>query len=555
MQKIEHKRLGTLLIEHAIISESQLTDALSLQLDIPRILPSLELINLRLLQGLNPEELLQMLYLPVHRHEEQLTVVMADPLNQELIQNLEQHFRCQIMPAIAPASEIRHSLEILFKHRQSPQYLNLDSPQTAVLEDSTPEEDPTVTAVNFILASAVQDRAANIHVEPQERYLRIRFRVDGLLHHKTDLPTHVAPALIRYLKQLARLEAEDRPVSNHLSATLAGKEMDLRIASFPAQWGEKLVISLLEKHSNLLNLERIGFSPFHLRLCQQLLDQPGGLLLVTGPARSGRSTTLYAALNYLNDLDKALVTLENPILYPLPGVTQSRLHPDISAAELIQALVQQDPDVLMVPDLPDAAAARALIQAVVMGHKVLTSLHARDLTSALYHLTNLGIQPFEIAATVSGVISQRLLRTLCEVCKTPAPADPALLARFPLKPTDLQLFSFYEAVGCPECQFQGYRGRTALHEILIMQDSLRDALVSGQSLPVLRQLARRESLLLSFAEDGFYKAAQGLTSLQEVLRVAPLSESDRHTARSQEEVFALSHSRVSDLTAEILHGG
>ncbi len=549
LQKIEQKRLGHLLIEHHIITESQLTDALSLQLDIPRILPSLELIDPRLLKGLNGEELLDLVYLPVHRSEDQLTVIMADPLNQELISSLEARYNCRLQPAIAPASEIKATLQAFFQTAsgESPE-LVIDNQNPFILNENPLEQDPTATAVNFIISSAVLDRASDIHIEPQERYLRVRFRIDGLLHHKTDLPFDVAKAMIRHFKQLARLQTEESylPQSSHIQAQISGKEIDLRVATFPGQWGEKLVVSLLEKHSTLLNLERIGFSPVYLKLTQRILDISGGIVVVTGPARSGKSTTLYAAMNYLNDLDKALVTLEHPIVYQLPGVVQTSLRPGQSPAGLIDALVSQDPDILMVQDIPDTATAQALTRAAVMGYKVLTSLHTRDLASALFHLMHLGVEPFVIASTVTCVIAQRLVRRLCEHCKTPSQPDPSQLSSFPFKSIDLQLFSFYDPVGCNECQLQGYSGRTALHEMLIMTDTLRDALTSGQTLSLIRTLARRENHLISFAEDGFYKASQGVTSLQEVLRVAPLNESDRLTGRSSEEVFALCSSRLPD---------
>jgi type IV pilus assembly protein PilB len=549
LQKIEQKRLGDLLIEHQIITESQLTDALSMQLDIPRILPSIELIDPRLLQGLNGEELSQQQYLPVHRNEDQLTVVMADPLNQDLISSLEMRYNCQILPAIAPASEIKATLTAFFKQASGEvaEWV-IDNQNPFILDDSQQEQDPTATAVNFIISSAVIDRASDIHIEPQERYLRVRFRIDGLLHHKTDLPFDVAKAMIRHFKELARLQTEEAylPQSSHIQAQISGKEIDIRVSTFPGQWGEKLVISLLEKHSTLLNLERVGFSPVYLKTTQRVLDIAGGIIVVTGPARSGKSTTLYAAMNYLNDLDKALVTLEKPIVYQLPGVVQTALRPGQSPSGLIDALVDQDPDILMVQDIPDSATALALTRAAVMGYKVLTSLHTRDLASALFHLMHLGVEPFLIASTVTCVISQRLVRHLCDNCKTPCQPEPALLQRFPLKSMDLQLFSFYDPVGCTECQFQGYKGRSALHEIMVMTDSLRDALISGQTLSAIRQLARRENQLISFAEDGFYKASQGVTSLQEVLRVAPVNESDRQTGRSTEEVFALCTSRLPD---------
>ncbi|PIQ28157.1 hypothetical protein COW36_05035 [bacterium (Candidatus Blackallbacteria) CG17_big_fil_post_rev_8_21_14_2_50_48_46] len=547
LQKIEHKRLGSLLIEHQIINESQLTDALSLQLDIPRMLPSLELINPRLLQGLDPEELLNQLYLPMHRHENQLTVVMADPLNQDLLESLGSRFQCQILPAIAPASELRESLKSLFKelHKEKDFVIEKES-NPFQLEESSESTDPTATAVNFIISSAVHDRASDIHIEPQQRYLRIRFRIDGLMHHKTDLPAHVTPALIQHFKKLAKLKPEEslNPQSNHLQAEIRGKEMDLRIATFPGQWGEKIVISLLEKHSTLLNLERIGFSPVNLKTTQRMLDLSGGIVVVTGPTRSGKSTTLYAAMNYLNDLDKALVSLEKPIVYPLPGVVQTELSGQQSPAYLIDSLVEQDPDIVMVQDIPDTATAQALVRAAVMGYKVLTSLHTRDLASALFHLMHLGMAPFELASTVSCVIAQRLVRRLCDACKVVHEPSAAELSRFPLESVDPHLYSFYTPMGCNECLFQGYQGRTALHEILVMSDPIRDALISGQTLSAIRHLARKDQQLVSFAEDGFYKATQGITNLSEVLRVSPLKESDRQTSRSSEEVFALCTSRL-----------
>lgn len=557
-QKDSGKRFGELLLEQKIITESQLVDALSIQLDVPRIIPSLELMDQSLMDGMSEMFVRSNQFLPVHKEGDQLTVVMADPANQELLSELQSQLQLRIAPAIAPASEIRQTIEFFYNKNTSVE--SKMDPQLSQVnlegETSTSDNEDNSTAVaNFLIKNALTDRASDIHIEPQEKYIRIRYRIDGVLHHKTDLPSKLGPSLIQRLKQVSRLDIEQKSMQEgKIIGDIMGRKVELRISTYPSLWGENIVVQLNEKQSMhqelLLNLDRIGFSPLNLIRVQKILHQPGGLVMITGPANMGKTTTLYAAINYLNQQNRSIITAEDPIERPVPGTIQGTWSPDmgISYADMIRSMLKQDPDILVVGEIKDEETMQAVVEAALTGCKVLTTYPAFDATGALLRLMNIGLESYLIASSNVTVLSQRLVRRLCEHCKAPHTPKKEVFDMLGLVDVDPNTYEYNRPVGCPECQERGFKDQTSIHEILQINEAIREAVLERKPAAAIRGIARTEAKLVSMAEDGLYKSIEGSTSVEEVQRIAFVNEYDSQTPWEAEEIYSI----CSGLEAEYL---
>jgi len=558
-QKSSDKRFGELLIEQKIITESQLTDALSLQLDVPRIIPSLELMDRSLMDGMSEQFVRSNQFLPMHQEGDQLTIVMSDPANQELLQELENQLQCRIAPAIAPASEIRRTIEEFYQGNLGVEQKMDPALNQVTLEGApvptTQSEDSSASIANFLIKNALTDRATDIHIEPQEKYIRIRYRIDGVLHHKTDLPSKLGPALIERLKEVSKLNPELKGIQEgKVIGDIMGRKVEFRISTYPSLWGENMVVQLSEKQAMqqelLLNLDRVGFSPLHLIRYQKILAQPGGIIIVTGPANTGKTTTLYSSINYLNQQNRSIITAENPVERPVPGTIQGAYNSQlgISYAEMILSMLNQDPDILVVGEIQDKETMEAVVEAALTGAKVLTTYPAFDATGALLRLMNLGLESYLIASSNITVLSQRLVRRLCDSCKTthtPSKESFNMLGLVDVEPTS---YDFYRPIGCPACQNRGFMGQTSIHELLQINEAIREAVLDRKQAATIRGIARTEAKLVSMAEDGLYKAIEGVTSVEEIQRVAFVNEYDSQTPWEAEEIYAI----CSGLEAEYL---
>lgn len=559
-QAKDGQKFGQILVTNNIITESQLTDALSMQLDVPRIIPSLELIDKTLLQGLPEEFLTEHQFLPVFKDGRTITVVMGDPDNKGLIRSLEQTFNANISAAIASPTDILRTIREHFHGHApaDPAAAASGAPATAptapskiqvgdtnLNENQQTQQDNSV--VSFLLTNALKDRATDIHVEPQEKHIRIRYRIDGVLHHKTDLPAKLASNLISRLKQLCGLNPENTHTSQEgsTSGNVMGKDIKLEISTYPSLWGEKMVVHLKEKDSAtqslLLNLDRIGFSPLYLQRYQGLLTQPGGITIMTGPANTGKSMTLYASVNYLNQQNRSIITVEDPIECVVPGTVQGSFakNSTLSYAQMLAAAMRQDPDILMVSEIRDGDTMQAIVEAALTGCKVMTTFRSFDATGAMLRLMELGLQNYLVSSSNLTVISQRLVRRLCDNCKAPAKANPNILKQLGLVGVDPNSYDLYRPVGCPECNGRGFKGQTAIHEVLVINEAIREALQARKPAATIRGIARTEAKLVSMAEDGLYKAIEGITSLEEVQRVAFVNEYDSQTPWEAEEIYSI----------------
>lgn len=399
--------------------------------------------------------------------------------------------------------------------------------------------------LNYLIKNALLDQASAIHIEPQDRYLRLRYRIGGVLQQKTALPQNLGMPMLARLKQLCALHTEttQSPQRNRVQARFNDKEFELGIATYPSIWGENMVLNIRPKRganpTELLRLENTGLSPLYLRRFQKLLSQPGGLVIVTGPAREGKTTTLYAALNHLNLLTRSIVTAESPVEHVLTGIIQGNWTPEneTSYAEMIKSMSFLDPDVLMVSELDSPETLEATIELALSGAKVITTYPSFDTMGALSRLVSQGLRNYLIASNNLTVVSQRLVRKLCQECKQQETPKREILDMLGLTAVDPEAFPVYRARGCATCNQVGYSGQTALHEILVINESIRTGLLDRHfSATTLRELAHSEAKLVSMAEDGYYKAVEGITSLAEVQRVAFINEADAHEPREAEKI-------------------
>jgi len=551
LQKIERKKLGVILVENGYLTEANLINILSTQLGIPKILPTPGLVDPALLKGVNKGFLIKNECLPAFRDGDVITVIMSDPLSEETIRTLEHVLKGKVAPAIATAEEIKTGIKRIYDELQMLDISSTTAEKTAagqlLLGETGALEgvDRNIIALlNFVISSAIAERATDIHIEPMENMLRVRYRIDGMLKHKTDLPLHLGATLINRIKAISRMEVEHmrKHLDGRLSIEAFNRKYDLRVATYASFHGESLSMRILPNQSHLMDLAMIGFSPSNLRIFKQLLNIPSGIAMVVGPAGSGKSTTVYAALRYLNSADRKILTVEDPIEYKIDGIIQGQINEKagMNFKNFLKSLLRHDPDVIMVGEIRDKLSAEAVIELALSGHKVITTFHTEDAVGALLRIFGIGVESFLISSTIMSVVAQRLLRVLCPVCKVRQnPSDELLLAFDSVSHIDPAAHEFYAPAGCIKCDNVGYKGRTSISEILVINDPIRDAIISKSAYAAIRTIARESTGFVSLKEDGFYKAATGVTSLEEVLRIVPYNEIDSQTARSSADIVQL----------------
>ncbi|WP_375055062.1 type II secretion system ATPase GspE [Zobellella sp. DQSA1] len=382
----------------------------------------------------------------------------------------------------------------------------------------TDDDAPIIRLINAMLTEAIKEKASDIHIETYERHLQIRFRTDGVLREILRPQRKLAALLVSRIKVMARLDiAEKRiPQDGRMALRIGGRAVDVRVSTLPSRYGERVVLRLLDKNSVQLDLAALGLSERHRQRIDSLIRRPHGIILVTGPTGSGKSTTLYAALRRLNASERNIMTVEDPIEYELDGIGQTQVNTkvDMTFARGLRAILRQDPDVVLVGEIRDAETAQIAVQASLTGHLVLSTLHTNSALGALSRLQDMGIEPFLLSTSLLGVLAQRLVRVLCPECRQPYPVDARQAQQMGIATGTM----LWRAEGCPHCSFTGYRGRTAINELLLIDDRVRTALHNGEGeLAIARQLADDH---VSLRQDGLEKVLAGVTSWQEVVRVA-----------------------------------
>jgi len=383
---------------------------------------------------------------------------------------------------------------------------------------ATAEEPPIIKLVNLLIVQAIRERASDIHIEPEEEKVRVRYRIDGILHEVKELPKYLQSAIVSRIKVVANMDiAETRaPQDGRIELKMENKNLDLRVSSFPTVYGENVVMRILDKTSVLLGLHQLGFSKKDLENFNKLIQKPNGIILVTGPTGSGKTTTLYATLAAINSIEKNIITVEDPVEYSIPLIRQTQINPKagLTFASGLRSILRQDPDIIMVGEIRDKETAEIAIQASLTGHLVFSTLHTNDAPSALTRLVDMGIEPFLISSSVAGILAQRLVRVICDKCKEEYIPSAELLKEFGLP----EATKFYKGRGCTKCKNTGFVGRIGIYELILLDSKIKDMITAKASAAEIKKAAINVGMSTLF-QDGLEKVKNGLTTIEEVLRV------------------------------------
>ncbi len=533
-QTLSKERLGQVLLRLGLASQKDISRALAHQLALPyadldEFVPQ-EPALLAL-----PEHLArQFQVVPLELTNGKLKLGMVDPLDVLAIDDVRRHTGYDIDLAVITPDHFLRALNAYPAPGDSVASLTSEI-TTRVSEEmdvdhlrSLVDEAPVVRLVNIIVLQAARQHASDIHIEPQEDKVRVRYRIDGVLYNAKTLPKHAQPAVISRLKIMAEIDiAEHRlPQDGRIQLKIDDRDIDIRVSTVPSIYGETVVLRILDKSEGALGLEKIGLLPENRRRFQSLIEKPYGIVLLTGPTGSGKTTTLYAILNQLNSTESNIIAIEDPVEYHIGGVTQVQVNPKagVTFAKGLRSFLRQDPDIIMVGEIRDEETARIAIHAALTGHLVFSTLHTNDAAGALTRLIDMGIEPFLVASSVVGVIAQRLVRVLCDRCKQAYVPPPELLQRLGgvLVSGDDQR-AFRRPAGCEFCNGIGYRGRTGIFEIMVVDESIKTLATRGAAASAIKAEAIRAGMP-TLAHDGIEKALTGVTSLEEVLDTVHVGE-------------------------------
>jgi type IV pilus assembly protein PilB len=527
----EHQRagraLGRVLVDQGVLSEAQLVAALAQQIgmrfveliDFPVDHSAVSMVSGALAR--------RYVVLPFGFEDGKLLLAMADPANFLAIEDVRAVTQTEVKPCVATRTDVLTAIDRYYR-------ADSDLDEITAILDVEEEEDlskvreavedaPIVKYVNALITQAIQDRASDIHLEPTERDLRVRYRIDGVLHEIMRSPKTIQSGVISRLKIMADINIAERrvPQDGRLSINANGKKIDLRVATLPTVWGEKIVMRILDNSTARLDLTELGFSDGNFERFSRSFVKPYGMILVTGPTGSGKSTTLYATLNILNRSEVNIITVEDPVEYRLPGVNQVQVNnkAGLSFASALRSILRSDPDIVLIGEVRDHETAQISVEAALTGHLVLSTLHTNDAPSAITRLTEMGIEPFLVGSAIDCVLAQRLARKLCVKCREEyIPSPEALVtARFPWNDGE-PLPTIFKAKGCSSCAKTGYKGRLALHEVMPMSEEIERLTVEHASASTINEVARAQGMV-TLRHDGMVKVLQGITSIDEILRV------------------------------------
>jgi general secretion pathway protein E len=533
------ENLDSLLVKLGLVSERDLAEALSTQLKLPLVQPADYPDTPVTNGGVSARFLKESRAIPLFEDEQGLTVAMANPTDDYVLAALRLATGKAVWPRVAMPSEWEAAFERVYGSGRSAMGQIVDS--IGLADNLTDEEQiqhlkdlaseaPVIRLVNLMTARAVESRASDIHIEPFENRLKIRYRVDGVLREVESPPSRLSAAVISRIKIMAKLNIAERrlPQDGRIQLRAQGKEIDLRVSTVPTLWGESVVMRILDKASVVLDFAKLGFSSRTLKRFLDVLHQPHGIILVTGPTGSGKTTTLYTALQTINTPERKILTVEDPVEYQLEGVNQIQVKPQINLtfANALRAIVRQDPDVIMIGEMRDVETAGIAVQSALTGHLVLSTLHTNDAAGSITRLLDMGVEDYLLTSTINGILAQRLVRLLCTQCRQPYPALPELADELRLhRFSDTRDITLYKPVGCEQCGGTGYRGRAAIMEFLVMSDPLRRMVLKHADAGELQAAAQKEGMDTMY-EDGLRKAVAGLTTIEEVLRVTSQQEQE-----------------------------
>jgi type IV pilus assembly protein PilB len=521
--------LGKILVEEGLVKEADLVRTLARQIGIEYVDLSETSIDPAAV-ALVPEYLLsRYLVLPIGFEDDRLVVAMADPANVLAIDDLRAVSGMGISPRVATRSELEDAIQ-----RQQRLDESVSDLAEQAAEDSredtdvsglevAAEEAPVVKLMNTIIGRAINERASDIHIEPGERELRIRFRIDGVLHEVMSTPRSISNAVVSRIKIMSDLDISERrvPQDGRVGLRVGGRPVDIRVATLPSIHGEKVVMRILDKGASVASLEDLGFAEYNLQRYEAAYSRPYGAILVTGPTGSGKTTTLYSTLAVLNREDVNIITVEDPVEYRLAGLTQIQVNrkAGLLFATALKSILRADPDIILIGEIRDGETAAIATEAALTGHLVLSTLHTNDAPSAVGRLIDMGVEPFLVSSALDAVVAQRLARMLCDRCKVAYTPERRVLEDigWEFHGSD-EVPELYRAEGCSHCSNTGYRGRVSINEVMLLSEEIQHMTVERQSAHDIMKAAIAEGMR-PLRQDGLEKAASGLTSLEEVLRV------------------------------------
>ncbi|HEY6555800.1 MAG TPA: type IV-A pilus assembly ATPase PilB [Polyangiaceae bacterium] len=536
-QRKSGQNLGYTLTKLGYISDGEITNFLSSQYRLPAVNLEEYEIDVDVIKLISREVCEKHKIIPVSRSGSSLIVAMSDPTNLHAIDDIKFLTGYNVEPVVASETGIQSSIERYFN--VGPSYEEVMADFNLGDEDidfSAEEEEinamelerasadaPVVRLVNVLLLNAIRKGASDIHVEPYEKRLRVRYRVDGVLLEEMTPPLKLKNAIVSRLKIMSQLDIAERrlPQDGRIKLKLGkGREMDFRVSAMPTLWGEKMVLRLLDKGNLQLDMTKLGFDERPLKDFQWAINQPWGMVLVTGPTGSGKTTTLYSALSDLNRTDVNISTAEDPVEYNLHGINQVQMHDEIGLnfAMALRAFLRQDPDIIMVGEIRDFETAEIAVKAALTGHLVLSTLHTNDAPATISRLLNMGVEPFLITASVNLVLAQRLARRICAECKREQPVDRQALIDMGFTEAQLENAKIMKGIGCGTCNNTGYKGRVALYEVMRFYDDLKEMVLQGASTAELKAAAIKREMA-TLRASGIRKVLEGMTTPEEILRV------------------------------------
>ncbi|MBM7648936.1 type IV pilus assembly protein PilB [Bacillus ectoiniformans] len=521
-EKSDGQKLGDALLQRGYITEQQLIEVLEFQLGIPHVSLYRYPIDTKLLSLISKETAKKNLIIPLKKEDGRLFVAMADPMDYYTIEDLRLSTGFQIDTAIATKDDIvravnkYYDIEDAFEEFLAPDAKD-ETPSPQIVE----EDSPVVKLVNQLLSNALAEKASDVHIDPQETKIVVRFRVDGQLQTERQLPKHMQNMLTARIKILANLDITEHriPQDGRIKMNIDFRPIDMRVSTLPTIYGEKIVMRILDLSSSLNDLNQLGFNKVNLKRFEEMIVRPNGIVLITGPTGSGKSSTLYAALNKLNQEEVNIITVEDPVEYQLEGINQIQVNSNVGLtfAAGLRSILRQDPNVIMVGEIRDKETAEVAIRASLTGHLVLSTLHTNDSLSSITRLIDMGVETFLVASSVTGIIAQRLVRRVCRDCAYEETASKREVDIFAKR--GLRIEKVVRGRGCASCNMSGYKGRVAIHEVLTVTEELKRMIVNEEPFSKLKETARKQKTIF-LLDDGLLKVKQGLTTTEEVLRVA-----------------------------------
>ena len=533
MQGASGKRLGEILVEQRWIKETDLLPVLAQLLQVPYVKLNSQLYDPAVLDIINKEKSRQLSVFPLFKVRDVLLIATPSPLSIPVNDEIEDRTGCKIKAILASRKDVMSIIDEAYSETSNDISLELFDTvddDFQVMENTRPEDysqidemaegSPVINMVNSVIQRAIRDGASDVHIEPGRKKSRIRLRIDGVLYEFSTLSAELHPALISRLKVMANLDIAERrlPQDGRIQVHTRGKQVDLRFSSLPGLFGEKVVLRVLDKNESLLDLNKLGMVDHNLQAYKRLLSKSFGLILATGPTGSGKTTSLYAALNYLNSIEKNIVTIEEPVEYQMDIINQNEVRENIGLTfdNILKHVLRQDPDIIMVGEIRDRETAEIAVQAALTGHLVLSTLHTNHAIGAISRMIDMGVEPYLLSSALIGVVGQRLLRTVCPSCKTSYIASPEIMQRYGWD--ERKGMKLAQGRGCPECYDSGYKGRIGIHEVLEADAQLQDLITGNPSRDDLEhylQVSKHKSLF----DDGLERVAGGFTTIEEVSRV------------------------------------